>query len=158
VKVGDHTPGEHVKMLAPLFGFIAIVWLLRLALDVVGAPHWLVRLISVNGASSLSIVLAVLSIHVRNFGSYSSVFLASLFLVLWRELLIILAVLFSVATGIENIYTAPEFSVSGDDPYHINHILGHMTFVLGGSVLLGGAMGCLLLWLLRKLVPAPRVR
>lgn len=158
MKIGEHTLGEHVKMLFPLFGFIAIVWLLRMALDFAGAPHWFVRLISVNGASSLSIVLAVLLIHVRNFGSYLSVFVASLLLVAWRELLITLAVLCSVATGIENIYTAPEFSISQNDPYHIDHILGHLTFVLAGSVLLGGAMGCLLLWLLRKLVPAPRIR
>lgn len=158
MKIGEHNLREHIRLLYPFFGFIALIWLLRMVLDALGAPNWLVRILSVSGASSLSVVLAVLLIHVRNFGSYPSVFLTSLLLVAWRELLIILAILFSVFTGIENIYTAPEFSIPEDDPYHIWHILGHLTFSIGAGTLLGGAMGCLLLWLLRKLVPAPPVR
>lgn len=158
VKIGDHTFREHIRLLYPFFAFILIIWMLRMVLHAVGAPGWLVRILSVSGASSLSVVLTVLLIHVRNFGSYANVFLASLLLVAWRELLIVLAILFSVVSGIENIYTAPEFSIPENDPYHIWHILGHLTFSIGGGTLLGGAMGCLLLLLLRKLVPAPPVR
>lgn len=158
MKIGDHSLREHLRMLFPLFGFIAAIWLLRMLLDAAGAPRWLVRTFSVSGASSLAIVLAVLLIHVRQFGSYSNVFVTSLFLVAWRELLVTLAIIISLISGIENIYTAPEFSAPGEDPYHIRHIIGHLTFGIGAGTLLGGAMGCLLLWLLRKLVPARPVR
>jgi len=37
-----------------------------------------------------------------------------------------------------------------------DHIHGHLTFGVGVGTLLGAAEGCLLLWLLRRLVPAAR--
>ncbi|HEY7543999.1 MAG TPA: hypothetical protein VID27_03910 [Blastocatellia bacterium] len=153
MKIHGHTVRDYFRLLAPLFGLIAIVWALRLALGLFGAPLWIVRLVSVSAALALAVVIAVLLIHVRRFGSYPHVFLVSFLLVAWREVLIIGAILFSVATGKENIFTAPEFSIPGDDPNHIRHILGHLTFGIGAGTLLGGLIGCLLLWMLRKIVP-----
>lgn len=153
MKIKGHTLGDYFRLLGPLFGLIAIVWALRLALGLTSTPLWIVRLVSVSGALALATVFAVLLIHVRRFGSYPHVFLVSFLLVAWREILIIGAILFSVATGKENIFTAPEFSIQGDDPNHIRHIIGHLTFGIGAGTLLGGLIGCLLLWLLRKMVP-----
>ncbi len=158
MKFGQHGVREHVRMLLPLFGLIAVFWLLRWGLAEMGAAMWVIRLFSVNGSSSLAVVVAVLLIHVRNFGSYANVFLISFLLTLWGELLIILAILFSLLTGMTNIYTAPEFSLPSSDPYHWRHILGHLTFGVGAGTLMGGLMGSLLLWLLRRLVPPRPVR
>ena len=153
MKIQGHTVRDYFRLLAPLFGLIAIVWALRLVLGLIGTPFWIVRLVSVSAALALAVVIAVLLIHVRRFGSYPHVFLVSFLLVAWREILIIGAILFSVITGKENIFTAPEFSIPGDDPNHIRHILGHLTFGIGAGTLLGGLIGCLLLWMLRKIVP-----
>jgi len=94
--------------------------------------------------------------HERRFGSYPNVVLASFLLNAWAELLIAGAITFSVVTGIENIYTAPEFSIPRHDPSHVKHILAHLTFGIGFGTLVGAAEGCLLLWLLRKLTPKDR--
>ncbi|MEW6207126.1 MAG: hypothetical protein AB1631_02080 [Acidobacteriota bacterium] len=158
MKIHGHTLRDYFRLLAPLFIFIAIVWALRLALGMTSVPLWIVRLVSVSGALALSVVLAVLLIHVRRFGGYPHVFLVSFLLVAWREILIIGAILFSVATGMENIFTAPEFSIKGDDPHHIWHIVGHLSFGVGAGTLLGGGIGCLLLWILRRIVPPRPVR
>src|SRR4029077_21205049 len=111
---------DHIRLLAPLFGFITVIWALRWALDAAGAPHSLVRALSVTGATSLAILLAVWLIHTRGFGSYPNVVLASLLLVVFEQALIVIAIAFSVVTKIENVFTKPEFSVP-DDPNHVKH-------------------------------------
>ena len=147
---------DHVRLLAPLFGFITVVWALRWALDAVDVSPGLVRVFSVTGATSLSVLIAVWLIHTRGFGSYPNVVVASLLLTVFEQVLIVAAIAFSVVSNIGNVFTRPEFS-RPDDPHHVKHILGQLTFGIGAGILLGTATGCLMLWLLRRLVPA-RVR
>lgn len=143
---------DHIRLLAPLFGLITVVWVLRWVLDQAGFSHSLVRAFSVTGATALAILIAVWLIHTRGFGSYPNVVAASLLLTVFSQLIIVLAIVFSVLARTENVFTEPEFSV-GDDPYHFRHIVGHLTFGIGAGMLLGAATGCLMLWLLRALVP-----
>lgn len=146
---------DHIRLLAPLFGFITLVWALRWALDAAGVSQSLVRVFSVTGATSLAILIAVWLIHTRRFGSYPNVVVASLLLTVFGQMLIVAAIAFSVVSKIDNVFTRPEFS-RPDDPYHLRHILGQLTFVIGAGILLGTATGCLMLWLLRMLVPRDR--
>jgi hypothetical protein len=109
----------------------------------------------VTGATSLAILIAVWLIHTRRFGSYPNVVVASLLLVVFEQALIVGAIAFSVVSKIDNVFTKPEFS-RPDDPSHVKHILGQLTFGVGAGILLGAATGCLMLWLLRMLVPRDR--
>ncbi len=153
MNIGGYGLRDHLKLLGPLFGLIAAVWLLRWVLDAAGAPPRVVVVLSVTGATSLSMLVAVGLMHARRFGSYLNVVVVSFLLLTWEQILIIAAIVFAVVSGIENVYTAPEFSIPGDDRYHLRHIVGHLTFGIGAGTLFGAATGCLLLWLLRKLVP-----
>jgi hypothetical protein len=153
MNIGGYGVREHIKLLAPAWGLIAAVWLLRWVLDALGAPRMLVVALSVSGATALAILIAVGLIHFRSVGGYSSVLLASFLIVVWEQALIVAAILVSVASGVENIFTEPEFSI-GDDPNHVRHILGHLTFGIAAGMLFGGAAGCVLLFLLRRLVPS----
>jgi hypothetical protein len=146
---------DHIRLLLPMFVLLTAVWLLRLLLAFLNAPDWLLRIVSVTVASSVCVMLAVLLMHVRRFGGYTNVVLASLLVNLWAEGLIILAILFSVFTGVENIFTRPEYSLRMKDTHHLRHIYGHLTFGIGLGTLSGSAVGCLLLWLLRWLLPVP---
>ncbi len=147
-----HGLRDHIRLLAPLFAFITVVWVLRWSLDAAGAPQGMVRALSMTGATSLSVLIAVWLIHTRRFGSYPNVVLASLLLVVFEQALIIIAIGFSVITKTTNVFTRPEFSAP-NDPSHVKHILGQLTFGIGAGVLLGAATGCLMLWLLQRLVP-----
>jgi hypothetical protein len=151
MKIGSHGLRDHIRLLMPLFGLIAAVWLLRLVLDKAGTPPSLVRLASVTVAGSASILLAVLLIHFKAFGGYGNVAAAAFLLEFWSQLLICGAIAFSSLTGTTNIYTAPEYSPRSGQ---LAHIIGHITFGLGLGTLFGAGMGCLLLWLLRRIVPA----
>jgi hypothetical protein len=143
---------DHIRLLAPLFGFIAVVWSLRWVLDAAGVSQGVVRVFSVTVATSLAVLIAVWLIHTRSFGSYPNVVVASLLLAVFGQMLIVAAIAFSVLSKIDNVFTHPDFSPP-DDPYHVKHILGQLTFVIGAGTLLGAATGCLMLWLLRAMVP-----
>ena len=153
MRVGGHRMREHVRLLLPLFAFLLVVWLLRLLLAAAGAPLSISRVFSVTTASAVAVFLAVLLIHFHGFGGYTNVVATSLLLNAWSQMLIVIAILFAVATGTENVYTLPEFSVPGDDPMHLRHIFGHLTFILGLGTLFGAGVGCLMLWFLRLMVP-----
>ena len=155
MKIGDHSLGEHIRLLTPLFVFIAGVWVLRVLLHEMAVLHALVHVLSITVATAVAVLFAVILIHVRRFGSYPSVVVATVMVVAWAQLLIVLAIIFSVATGTENIFTLPEFSLPGDDPRHLRHILGHLSFGIGGGALIGSAFGCLILWMLRRVLPEP---
>ena len=143
---------DHVRLLAPLFGFITAVWVIRLILGALGVES--VRLFSVTGADALAILLAAVLIHVRRFGSYPNVVAASVLLVVWGQILIVLAILFAVLTGTNNIFIAPQYSYPRTgDVHHLKHIIGQLTYGIGAGILFGAAMGCFLLWILRMLVP-----
>lgn len=143
---------DHIRLLAPLFGLITLVWALRWALDAAGVSPSVVRVFSVTGATSLAVLIAVWLIHTRGFGSYPNVVVASLLLVVYEQALIVLGVVFSVVTKIDNVFTRREYSIP-DDPNHMRHIVGQLTFGIGAGLLLATATGCLMLWLLKRLVP-----
>ena len=158
MKVNGHGIRDHVRLLIPVLGLLTVVWALRLGLSACGSPRWCSRVVSVTGATAGCILLSAVFIHFRRFGGYANVVVSSLLLNLWAQLLIIGAIVFAVVTGTENIYAAPEFSLpefarSHLDPHHLRHIYGQLTFGIGLGTLTGAGVGCLMLWLLRLLLP-----
>ncbi len=150
MKINGYGLRDHVRLLSPLFGLIVAVWTLRLVLYAGSAPHLLVHWVSVTLAGVVSILLAVLLIYSRRFGSYANVVAAAFLLECWQQLLIVGAIAFTALTGIETVYAAPEYTQCGG---HLCHIAGHLTLGIAFGTLFGTAMGWLLLWTLRRLVP-----
>ena len=143
---------EHIDLLIPFFGLISAVFALRLTFDFLGAPSWLIRLCSVTVVLAVAVLLGTALIHAQRFGGYANVIFASLLLITFGQLLILFAVVFSSLTGIENIYSIAEFSPAVEDPNQFIHICSHLVGIplLG---LIGGLMGCILLWTLRLILP-----
>lgn len=150
MKIGEHGLREHLHLLAPLFGLVAAVWALRLVLAFGGAPPVVIHYCSVTAAGAISILFAVLLIYFKKFGGYSSVAASAVLLHLWEQLLISGAIAFSILTGNPTVYSAPEFAGRMTP---VQHLLSHLTFGLAFGSLIGTGMGCVLLWMLRKLVP-----
>ncbi|MGO9275623.1 MAG: hypothetical protein ACLQOO_36195 [Terriglobia bacterium] len=152
MKIEGHRLRDLVRLLAPLFELIAAVWALRLMVFAAGARPgsvWL-HVISVTVTGAVSILLALLMIHHRRFGSYTSVVVAVFLLIAWEELLISAAIAFATITGTVNVYSVAKYSF-GRAPWH--HIAAQLTLILGSRTILGAAMGCLLLWMLRRVDP-----
>src|SRR5205814_1954156 len=110
----------------------------------------LVHVFSVTVTSSICILVAVLLIHKKQCGGYSTVVAAVFLLVCWEQLLIVCAIAIYMLTGRTNVFTAPQHSAHMHDP--LAHIAGHLTFGIGIETLFGSAMACLLFWMLRTLV------
>ena len=153
MNIGGRTFGEHLRLLWPLFAMITAVWLIRLVSSAIHLSPLIVSAASLTLAAPLAVLIAVVMMHRRGFGGYANVVVASFLILAYAHFLIVLAIIFSVATGVENVFTRPEFSIPRDDAFHIRHILGHLTFGIGAGTILGAGTGCLLLWLLRTLVP-----
>jgi hypothetical protein len=152
MKIEGHRFRDSVHLLAPLFVLIGAVWALRMVVFAAGARPgsvWL-HVISVTVTGAASILLAVLMIHHRRFGSYPSVVAAVFLLIAWEELLISAAIAFATITGTVNVYCLPEYSF-GQSPWH--HIAAQLSLIVGSRTILGAAMGCLLLWMLRRVDP-----
>jgi hypothetical protein len=149
MKIAQHGLREHIRLLSPAFVLVAGVWILRMIMSASGIPLWMTRIASVSVATTVSVLLAAILIYARRFGSYTSVVVASFLLNLWGQCLVVSAVLFSMITQIENIYTIPEFSVG---THGWIHIYWHLTFGLAIGTLVGAAVGCLLLAMLRIFV------
>jgi len=146
---------DYMRLMYPFWGLVAAVWLLRWIMDAAGTPAQITRLVSVTVASGISILLAVLLIHWRQFGGYASVITASLLINIWTEGLISVALLFTILTGKTNIYSSPEYSGLLNQ---IEHLRAHLTFGIVTGTIVDGAVGCLFLWLLRTLVGSRKVR
>jgi hypothetical protein len=131
------------------------VWALRIIVAAAKSPHWVTRVTSVTTAVAVTVLLAVLLIHYKRYGGYASVVVAALLLNLWSQLLVVAAILFSYSTGSENVYSAPEYSLPGDELPHLKHAYAHLTFGVAVGTLVGAIFGCLLLALLRWQGPDP---
>jgi hypothetical protein len=157
MNISGRSFGEHIRLLTPLFGLIAAIWVLRWSLFHLGLPLSVVRYLSVTAILPVCILLAAVLIHVKRFGGYSNVVLSAFLLVMWSQALIVAAILFAVLTGIDNVYTLPEFSALGPDPNHTRHIRGQLTFGIGFESLSGALIGCLFLFILRRIAPSRTV-
>ena len=147
MKVSGRSFQDHLRLLIPFWGLVTGVWLCRLMLSLVGAPPWLIRSFSVILAAAVSVLLIAFLIHRRRFGGYSNVVFATFLLMVWVQILTIVRILLLALDWVE-----PPAEVIRH-PHHCLHIVAHLTFGLGFVTLMGSAMGCLLLFLLRLLVP-----
>jgi hypothetical protein len=154
MNIGRQGFKDHLRLLAPLFGLIAAVWVLRMVVAFAGAPHMVIHWTSVTFTTAIALLAAVLLIHFKRFGSYANVVFSVFLLILWGQLLIVLAIAFSALTGFQTIYSAPQY---GGRFGPVRHIMGQLTFSLGFETLFGAAMDCLLLWILRRLVPVAKL-
>jgi general stress protein CsbA len=148
--VHGRTFQDHLRLLSPLFGFIAAVWVLRMLLGFAGVPKAVLHWVSVTLATTVAVFLAVLLIYARRFGGYVNVVFSVFLLAVWEQLLLSGAVAFAALTGTHNIYSAPEYSPLGTP---LQHILGHLTFGIGFVTLFGSLFGCALYLLLSRIMP-----
>ncbi|HSR68435.1 MAG TPA: hypothetical protein VLU25_10870 [Acidobacteriota bacterium] len=153
MRINAKTFTQHVRLAGPYLGILTLVWLLRMLAYAAGLPLNWVEVISLSVAVEVCTVLAVVQIHVSEWGSYSNIVVVAFLLNAWSQLQIALAIIFTMVTGVGTVYTHPSYTIPPGGGEHWTHLYGQLTFVLGFGTIFALASGCLLLFLLRLLLP-----
>ena len=141
---------EYVAFARLFLVVILVVGIARLALSLGGSPNSTARWLSISAVMWIGVVYFAIRVHTTGFGSYKHL-LPLLFLQsLVAQAIIIGAIILAIVTGTDNIFSAPEYSF-GNDGKTWFHVGAHA--VLGTTVptLLGWAVGCLIMFVARKL-------
>jgi hypothetical protein len=135
-----------------VLALIVLAFLVRLTLSLAGTPNSVVKWISVTVVLLAGAVYYGVAVYTSGFGSYKQLYPLLLFQSLLGEGLVALAVVFAILTGIDNIYTAPEFSGGGDGKNWV-HVLGHVVVAAVILPLVSWGIGSLVMWVTKKAAP-----
>src|SRR4030095_7248459 len=115
---------EYVQFQRWILILIVAAFVSRLAIGLSGVPVPTARWVSINLVLLVGLVYCSIAVHTRRFGSYKQL-LGLLFVqTAFAHLLIALGIALAIVTGIDNIYTAPEF-FGGSSGKNWLHVLAH---------------------------------
>jgi hypothetical protein len=138
MKIFGKTLSEYVGFEKWILVLIAGVGFVRLALSLGGLPNSEVKWLSVTVMGLLGMVYCAVIVHTSNFGSYRQLLPLLVLQGTVGHVIVAGAILLAMATGIDNIYSAPEYS-GGVDGKNWSHV--------GAHLLIGIVIGPLVSWL-----------
>ena len=128
------------------FILVPLVGILRLGLSLQGVPQSSVRWISMTAVASLGVIYFAIRVHTTGFGSYKQLLVLIAIQTTLAQVVAGIAILLTIFTGIENIYSAPEYSLSNQWAHFAVHVL--LGPIIGS--LSTWAVACLILAITRK--------
>lgn len=140
---------EYVRFEKGFLILVLLVGVARLLLSALGVPNATVKFVSLSVILLLGMVYYAVKIATSSFGSYKQLLPVLALPVILANLIIIAAIVIAIATGRDNIFTAPEFSGNTDGKTW-EHVGGHLVVMIVGSLVLWG-IGSLIMLLTRKL-------
>ncbi len=129
---------EYVSFEKWILGLIALVGAARLALSLAGLPNSEVKWLSVTVVGILGILYCAIRVPTAGFGSYRHLLPLLVLQAVVANLIVVGGIILAMATGVNNIYSAPEFSGGGE---------GKTWQHVGGHVIFGMVLGPLVFWL-----------
>lgn len=115
---------EYVRFERWILILVVVAFVSRLAIGLSGVPVPTTRWISINIVLLVGLIYCSIAVHTKRFGSYKQL-LGLLFVQnAFAHLLIAVGIILAIVTGIDNIYTAPEF-FGGSDGKNWLHVLAH---------------------------------
>jgi hypothetical protein len=115
---------------------IPLTGLLRLGLSLEGMPNSTVRWFSMTALVIIGIVFFAIRMNMTGFGSYKQLLVVAALQNLLAQLIAIIGIVLAIVTGVGNIFSAPEFSFGGVNPWI--HLVMH--------VFVGTTVGSLVPW------------
>jgi hypothetical protein len=143
---------EYVRFERVILILIAVVFVSRLAVAMSGVEIAKARWVSINIVLLLGLIYCAVNVHLSGFGSYKQL-LGLLFIqTAFAHILIASAILMAVVTGVDNIYTNPEF-FNHQNGRNLLHVFMHVVAALV-LPLIGWAIGSVILFVTRRIKPA----
>jgi hypothetical protein len=149
MKIFGKNLGDYIGFQKPFLILILVVGLARLSLSLAGAPSSSLRWLSMTVVALAGVVYA--GIKATRSGLGYRHLLPPLFLqAALSNGIAIIGILIAIATGHDNIFTAPEFSPPGEGGRAAFHVFGHVVFGTGIGTLLSWGIASLVLFIARK--------
>lgn len=143
---------EYVRFERVVLILIAVVFVSRLVVGMIGVEIAKARLVSINTVLLLGLIYCAVNVHLSGFGGYKQL-LGLLFIQnAFAHILIASAILMAVLTGVDNIYTNPEF-FNGNNGRNLTHVFLHVIAALI-LPLIAWAIGSVILFATRRIKPA----
>jgi len=143
-------PSEYVAFSRLFLGVILVVGVTRLALSLAGVPNSIATWFSLTAVLWIGLLYYSIRVHTSGFGSYKQLLAVLVTLNLLAEAIIIAGIILAIVTGVDNIYSAPEYSFGSDGKSWL-HVGAHM--VLGTTVapLMAWLVGCAIMFATKRL-------
>ncbi len=138
MKVLGKSVGEYVAFEKWILVLIAAVGIGRLALSLAGLPDSEVKWLSVTAMGLVGMVYCAVVAHTSGFGTYRHLYPLMVFQAIVANVIVAGGILLAMATGVNNIYSAPEYSGGVD---------GRTWTHAGAHLVLGIIVGPVVFWL-----------
>ena len=149
---------DYVRFCKPFLIVIPIVGILRLALSVSGEPNSMVKWLSVTALVWIGTLYYAVRVHTTGFGSYKQLLPICALLNLAAQVVIISGIIVAILTGVNNIYSAPEYAFGADGKTWL-HVGAHLGIGTIAGSLVPWIIGSLVLFVTKKLVrPDSRIK
>jgi hypothetical protein len=143
MKIFGKSLGEYVRFSKVFTILIAVIGITRLALSLGGAPDAVTAWFSMTAVLWIGVVYYAIRVHTSGFGAYRHLLPVVALLNITSQTISIAAIIIAVFTGVDNVFSAPEFSFGAD---------GKTWFHAGAHLVLGTTAGTIIPWLIGSLV------
>lgn len=150
MKIFGKTLSEYIGFAKLFLILILVVGLARLFLSLAGVPNATVKYLAMTVLVLLAVIYYSVRVSTSGFGAYLRLLPVVASVVILANLITISGIVISIATGKDNIFSAPEYSPGRVDGKTWGHVGGHVIAMIAGSVVLWG-IGCLIMLVTRKL-------
>jgi hypothetical protein len=143
---------EYVRFERVILILIAVAFISRLVVGMSGVEIAKARWVSINIVLLLGLIYCAVNVHLSGFGSYKQL-LGLLFIQTgFAHILIACAILMAVVSGVDNIYTNPEF-FNHQNGRNLIHVFMHVVAAII-LPLIAWAIGSVILFVTRRIKPA----
>src|SRR5262252_8000186 len=146
--------GEYVSFAKIFLILIPLAGLLRLGLSLEGMPNSTVQWFSMTVLGFIGMVYFAIRVHTTGFGSYKQLLVIVALQNLLAQVVAIVGISLAIITGVGNIFSAPEFSFGGVNPWI--HLVMHVFVGTTLGTLFPWGIGSLILAITRKMSPTPQ--
>ena len=156
MKIFGKSLSEYVSFSKWILVLIAAVGIGRLALSVAGLPNSEVKWLSVSIAGLLGMVYFAVRVPTSGFGGYRQLLPLLVLQAIVGNGIVIGGILIAIVSGVDNIYSAPEYS-GGVDGKTWAHAGAHLVFGIVLGSLIGWLLTSGLMFLVKRVTPATPV-
>ena len=135
--------GDYVQFCRLFLVLVAVIGITRLVLSLAGAPNATATWFSMTAVAWIGVVYYAIRVRTTGFGTYKHLLPIVALINLTAQAIAITAIVIAIATGTNNIFSAPEYAFGSD---------GKTWLHLGAHLVIGTTVGSLLPWLIGSLI------